>query len=133
MTLIKEEQSNQFKEIHFLTKYFYWQWFEHTIVMNDADLFECFNYLRCIIDKKANPSTPFPIISFDVEGKIISILRSTLFRVAPESLLTVKISGRWIIQPSEMDEHGTEMDVSHCSKRLFDEIITCLADCNCTL
>jgi hypothetical protein len=128
LNLIKEEQYNQFKEIHFLTKYFYWQWFEHAIVMNDNfDLTECCELLKCIYNKKTNRSTPFPIISFNVEGEIISVLRSTLLRVVPESLLTIKISGRWIIQKNEMDEHGN-LIVDHCSKRLFDQIITCLAN-----
>jgi hypothetical protein len=70
-----------------------------------------------------DPSTSFPIITFNVEGKKISILRSTILHLIPDSVLGIKVSGRWTIQPKEMDNQGN-LIVNNCSKKAFDQIIT---------
>jgi hypothetical protein len=47
-----------------------------------------------------------PIVYFNVEGEIIPILRSTILRVIPESQLAIRVSGRWVEQPGDLDEEG---------------------------
>jgi hypothetical protein len=79
--------------------------------------------MREIITKKTQPLTSSPIVSFPVETQVISILRSTLMRVIPDSQLAIKISGRWTMSEEEIDEEGNFI-ISDCPKALFDQIIT---------
>ena len=46
------------------------------------------------------------VISFNVGGTIIAILRSTLLLHAPQSTFATNFSGRWSLQQEELDEHG---------------------------
>jgi hypothetical protein len=108
-------------EIEFMTNYFYNQWFSESDKSGD----NCFAKLSRMIEMKMDPSASFPIITFNVEGKKISILRSTILRLIPDSLLGIKVSGRWTIQPNEMDEQGN-LIVNNCSQKAFDQIITAL-------
>ena len=46
------------------------------------------------------------VISFNVGGTIIAVLRSTLLLQAPNSTFAAKYSDRWVQQPDELDECG---------------------------
>ena len=46
------------------------------------------------------------VISFNVGGTIIAVLRNTLLLQAPNSTFAAKYSDRWIQQPDEQDECG---------------------------
>ena len=46
------------------------------------------------------------VISFNVGGTIIAVLRSTLLRQAPNSTFAASYSDRWVQQPDEVDECG---------------------------
>ena len=46
------------------------------------------------------------VISFNLGGTIIAVLRSTLLRQAPDSTLTTRYLGRWTQQTDELDEDG---------------------------
>ena len=56
------------------------------------------------------------VISFNVGGTIISVLRSTILRQAPDSVLASNFSGRWSQQAEELDEDGNILLV--CDKSL---------------
>jgi hypothetical protein len=67
-----------------------------------------------------------PIVSFNVEGEIFSILRSTILRVIPNSQLAMRVSGRWEEQAEkgDIDEEGNL--VVNCHKESFRQIISAL-------
>ena len=46
------------------------------------------------------------VISFNVGGDIIAVLRSTLLFQAPQSTFAANFSGRWSLQEEELDEFG---------------------------
>ena len=46
------------------------------------------------------------VISFNVGGNIIAVLRSTLLFQAPQSTFAANFSGRWSLQEEELDEFG---------------------------
>ena len=47
-----------------------------------------------------------PIVSFNIHGEIFSILKSTIHEFLPDSLLSIRFSGRWKEQQDDLDEHG---------------------------
>jgi hypothetical protein len=102
---MEQELYNQRIEISFLTKYFYLQicsdeerrFTEHELIDEGLPLCECFELLQSILQTRVLTSELSPIISFRVEDKVISILRSTLLRIIPGSLLANKLTGRWTI------------------------------------
>jgi hypothetical protein len=67
-----------------------------------------------------------PIVYFNVEGEIFTILRSTILRVIPKSQLAVRVSGRWEEQTEkgEIDEEGNL--IVNCHKESFRQIISAL-------
>jgi hypothetical protein len=121
MKQVEAELSEQKTEIEFMKKYFYKQWFVEKGNRNESRT----TVLKKIMEKKIDSSAPSSIISFNVEGHQLPILRSTILRLIPDSLLGIKVSGRWTIQPNEMDEQGN-LIVNNCSKEAFDQIITAL-------
>ena len=46
------------------------------------------------------------VISFNVGGTIIAVLRSTLLLQAPNSTFAARYSDRWVQQPDEVDKFG---------------------------
>jgi hypothetical protein len=120
----------QEEEIKFMTDYLYSQWFDKNLDLEKPDgkrfaLPDCFQILKQIYQKKLDSTSPAPIIYFSVEGEIISILRSTLLKLIPESPLAIKVSGRWTMQSDETDENG-HLIIRNCSKEVFDHIISAL-------
>jgi hypothetical protein len=75
-------------------------------------------------DDLPDPSTLSPIISFNVEGDIFPILRSTILRVVPKSHLAVRVSGRWENNEKDRDEEGNLYVNSH--KESFKQILAAL-------
>jgi hypothetical protein len=65
-----------------------------------------------------------PIVYFNVEGEIIPIPRSTILRVIPESQLAIRVSGRWVEQPGDLDEEGN-LKV-HYHNESFENILSSL-------
>jgi hypothetical protein len=123
---VEQETKNQEKEIRFLANYFYLQWFDRYLIDMDErlqSLETIQELLREITVKKTQRSTTSPIVCFRVETQDISILRSTLMRVIPDSQLTIKISGRWTMSEEEIDEEGNFI-ISDCPREVFDQIIT---------
>jgi hypothetical protein len=47
-----------------------------------------------------------PMLSFNVAGEKICILRSTVLKGAPHSLLAARVSGLWIEQAKDLDSDG---------------------------
>jgi hypothetical protein len=127
MELVEKELSSQKNEVEFMTNYFYKQWFDENISRGP----DCLGLLRKIFQKKVDPSTSFPIITFNVEGKQISILRSTLLH-----LIGIKVSSfhaLFVESKSLVDGRSSqkkwmirELIVNNCSKKAFDQIITAL-------
>jgi hypothetical protein len=120
----------QEEEIKFMTDYFYSQWCEKDLELTNEDGLgrkhsDCFPILEQIYQKKMNPTSPTPIIYFSVEGEIISILRSTLLKLIPNSPLAIKVSGRWTMQSDETDENEN-LIIKNCSKEVFDLLISAL-------
>ena len=63
------------------------------------------NESKSVINEKANTATD-DVISFNLGGTIIAVLRSTLLLQAPNSTFAAKYSDRWVQQPDELDECG---------------------------
>jgi hypothetical protein len=118
MKLSEKELTVWKEEIEFMTNYFCKQWFSEF----DETAAGSVAVLHRIIERKMDTSTPFPITTFNVGEKTISILRSTLLHFIPDSLLGIKVSGRWTIQPNEMDKKGNL--IVNCSKEVMDQILT---------
>jgi hypothetical protein len=77
--------------------------------------------------KDGNGQSPLdPIVYFNVEGEIFTILRSTILRVIPKSQLAVRVSGRWEEQASkgDIDEEGNL--IVNCHKESFKQILSAL-------
>jgi hypothetical protein len=72
----------------------------------------------------AEDMVPSPLVYFNVEGKIVPILRSTILRVIPQSQLAIRVSGRWEDQTSDIDEHGNL--IVRCPKEAFKHILASL-------
>jgi hypothetical protein len=103
-------QERLLQEIEFLSKYFYLAWFPNFPVDSKKEAEEeddPFVLLRDVAAGIASPVIPMPpIVSFNIDGKILSILRSTILRVIPDSQIAIKVSGRWIGQSGEVDDEG---------------------------
>jgi hypothetical protein len=65
-----------------------------------------------------------PIVYFNVEGEIFSILRSTILRVIPDSQLAVRVSGRREDNGKDRDEEGNL--IVNCHKESFRQILAAL-------
>ena len=61
--------------------------------------------IKSVVTDKAHTAVD-DVISFNVGGTIIAVLRSTLLLQAPNSSFAAKYSDRWIQQPDEVDECG---------------------------
>ena len=46
------------------------------------------------------------VVSFNVRGVVVSVLRSTLLTAAPDSWFSARVSGRWTEQAGDVDEDG---------------------------
>jgi hypothetical protein len=67
-----------------------------------------------------------PIVYFNVGGEMLSILRSTILRLIPNSQLAVRVSGRWEEQKEkgDIDEEGNL--IMNCHKESFKQILAAL-------
>jgi hypothetical protein len=131
------------KEADFVAEYLYKTW----MVKGDYDNKSRFKILQNILEKKEtyesalkmkkrkrttqNDEEPVldsldPIVYFNVEGEIFSILRSTILRVIPDSQLAVRVSGRWEeqVEKGDIDEEGNL--IVHCHKESFRQILAAL-------
>jgi hypothetical protein len=70
------------------------------------------------------PDTLDPILYFNLEGEVFSILRSTILRVTPESQLAARVSGRWEENEKDRDEEGNL--IMYCHKESFRQILSSL-------
>jgi len=61
--------------------------------------------------KKKAAESEDQVISMNVGGTIVCVLRSTLIGSAPESFLASRVSGRWTEQESDLDEDGNIFQV----------------------
>ena len=61
--------------------------------------------VKSVITDKAHTAVD-DVISFNVGGTIIAVLRNTLLLQAPNSTFAAKYSDRWVQQPDELDECG---------------------------
>ena len=61
--------------------------------------------INSVITDKADTGVD-DVISFNVGGTIIAVLRSTLLLQAPNSTFAASYSDRWVQQPDEVDERG---------------------------
>ena len=61
--------------------------------------------IKSVITDKADTAID-DVISFNVGGTIIAVLRSTLLLQAPSSTFAASYSDRWVLQPDEVDECG---------------------------
>ena len=52
------------------------------------------------------------VVSFNVRGVVVSVLRSTLLTAAPDSWFSARVSGRWTEQAGDVDEDGNIEQVS---------------------
>jgi DNA-binding transcriptional regulator GbsR (MarR family) len=144
--------SKQFqKEIQCMAENFYFCWkVDETADAQNHDLLKevtsCRDALRDITQKKSKLNDALemnnsqnslldPIVYFNVEGEIFTILRSTILRAIPKSQLAVRVSGRWEEQPSkgDIDEEGNL--IVNCHKESFKQIlsalqISCFEDCH---
>jgi hypothetical protein len=68
----------------------------------------------------------YPMVYFNVEGEILSILRSTVLRAIPKSQFAVRVSGRWEEQAEkgDIDEEGNLIVNYH--KESFRQILAAL-------
>jgi hypothetical protein len=73
-----------------------------------------------------DPDSLDPIVYFNVEGEIFTILRWTILNLIPGSQLAVRVSGRWEEQPEkgDIDEEGNLL--VNCHKESFRQIIAAL-------
>ena len=83
------------------------------------------------VAKQANPKTKESaadrIIWFNVRGKSVCLLRSTILAVIPNSQLAVRVGGDWSEQDSTLDREGRILIVSN--EILFDSLYSHLIDC----
>ena len=61
--------------------------------------------IKSVVTDKAHTAVD-DVISFNVGGTIIAVLRSTLLLQAPNSTFAASYSDRWVQQPDEVDERG---------------------------
>jgi hypothetical protein len=129
-------------EVLFMTKYFYLAWNLDLEIEDTAP-----NLLNLVVErkrtfddhiqnKKRKRTTeesvsrdslfPHPIVSFNVEEEIFTILRSTILRVIPKSQLAVRVSGRWEEQAEKGDIDEVGNLVVNCHKESFRQIIAAL-------
>ena len=82
--------------------------------------FPVFNELKSAISDRVDTAVD-DVISFNVGGTIIAVLRSTLLLQAPNSTFAARYSDRWVQQSDELDKFGNiymvEGNMLH-----FDEI-----------
>ena len=64
-----------------------------------------FNELKSAISDRVDAAVD-DVISFNVGGTIIAVLRSTLLLQAPNSTFAARYSDRWVQQSDELDEFG---------------------------
>jgi myosin heavy subunit len=132
------------KEINLMASYFHSAWSQEDVkggfnpvevlknVVNKAT--ECFSHQSNKKRKRALEEEEYtvdsdslsPIVYFNVEGEIFTILRSTILRVIPDSQLAVRVSGRWEeqVEKGDIDEEGNL--IVHCHKESFRPIISAL-------
>jgi hypothetical protein len=137
------------EEVNFLSKYFHSCWkVENEIgeAKNDEllkEVISCRDILderrTNITEKKRQASDAMgvstaedsldPIVYFNVEGEIFTILRSTILKVIPKSQLAVRVSGRWEEQPSKGDIDEERNLIVNCHKESFKQILSALQIC----
>jgi hypothetical protein len=66
-----------------------------------------------------------PVVSFDLDGEILPILRSTVLRVIPRSQLAVRVSGRWTSDEKD-EEENLVISTSCCGIDAFKDILASL-------
>jgi hypothetical protein len=148
-TQLKKESQRFEEEVDFMAAYFHSCWkIKKPDDANNEDLLkevvscrDAFGEQQTNIKKKkrklcndleehnSQNSLLDPIVYFSVEGEILTILRSTILRVIPNSQLAVRVSGRWTEQPSkgDIDEEGNL--IVNCHKESFKQILSALQIC----
>jgi hypothetical protein len=140
----KNQLQNQMQKLHqeiqFMTSYFQNCWSIDQMCDGDSDVDNCFEILRTIIKRKKSLSessseeseettvnilvpdegtdrnTLDPIVYFNVEGEVISILRSTILKVIPDRV--------WEEIEKDLDEEGNV--IINCHKESFKQIVASL-------
>jgi hypothetical protein len=93
---------------------------QHEVDLLAREMKHCSNYFSLTWGTEKELQTPFrtlekivqeknslnPIVYFNAEGEIFSILRSTILRVIPNSQLAVRVCGRWVEQHNTVDPAG---------------------------
>jgi hypothetical protein len=144
-TQLELESYLLFGEVNFISGYFYSNWKVTTKadvdnhsrlkeviscrdVLNErhTDIKQKKRKLSNVLDESSSHNSLDPIVYFNVEGEIFTILRSTILRVIPNSQLAVRVSGRWEEQPSkgDIDEEGNL--IVNCHKESFKQILSAL-------
>jgi hypothetical protein len=59
------------------------------------------------ITSSSNSLAVSPIVSFNVEGERLCLLKGTITKFIPESVLGIRVSGRWTEHPEDLDEEGS--------------------------
>jgi hypothetical protein len=147
-----EQESKRFEEeLSFISDFFHSYWKVNKTQEADSDdlLKEVISYRDALGDRQAhkkkrkkkrkactaleesNFQSPLldPIVYFNVEGEIFTILRSTILRVIPKSQLAVRVSGRWTEQPSKGDIDKDGNLIVKCHKESFKQILSALQLC----
>jgi hypothetical protein len=146
---LKEENERFGEELDFMSDYFHscWKVNKPEGADNDAllkEVVDCRNEQEeqqtnikkkkrkaCNTEEVSNSQNPLldPIVYFNVEGEIFTILRSTILRVIPKSQLAVRVSGRWTEQPSKGDIDKEGNLIVDCHKESFKQILSALQIC----
>jgi vacuolar-type H+-ATPase subunit I/STV1 len=140
---VKEKDNRLQEEMNFISEYFHSCWKveqNNEVCYYDDRLKDVVSFRDALEERQTNikqkkrklsdsQDSLDPIVYFNVEGEIFTILRSTILRVIPKSQLAVRVSGRWEEQASkgDIDEEGNL--VVNCHKESFKQILSALQIC----
>ena len=80
-------------------------------------LYEVYEGVAKYANPKKQQEISDRIIWFNVRGKSVCLLRSTILAIIPNSQLAIRVGGEWKEQDSTLDKEGRIIVVSACMMR----------------